>query len=137
MDSLFTSNFRERFCKLLEEEKAAGKDQQKIADDLGVSKQTLTSWKNGSRSPRRPMLKQIAAYFGVSPLWLSGMREERDNFGEPFEQVSMIDMANQWLLEDLTSTPKKQKLINIIRDASEDQIDLLLSLAEAVIKNRK
>lgn len=43
-----------------------------IADFLGVSKQTISAWRNGTRSPKRSMVKKIAEYYGVSEEWLFG-----------------------------------------------------------------
>ena len=103
MSELFNSTFQERFTTLLEESKANGIDQQRVANALKVSKQTLTSWKSGARSPRRPMLLQIAAYFNVSPLWLEGLRTERDNYGAPdFRQATLDDIAAEELRKKLS-----------------------------------
>lgn len=39
---------------------------------LGVSKQTISAWRNGSRSPKKSMIVKIAAYYNVSEEWLMG-----------------------------------------------------------------
>ena len=43
-----------------------------IADSLGVSKQTISAWRNGTRSPKRTMVKTIAEKYNVSEEWLYG-----------------------------------------------------------------
>ena len=43
-----------------------------IAQSLGVSKQTISAWRNGSRSPKRSMVEKIAKYYGCSIEWLFG-----------------------------------------------------------------
>lgn len=43
-----------------------------IADALGISKQALSAWRNGTRSPSKKMLFKIAETFGVSIEWLMG-----------------------------------------------------------------
>lgn len=43
-----------------------------IADSLGVSKQTISAWRNGTRSPKRTMVNVIAQKYGVSEEWLYG-----------------------------------------------------------------
>lgn len=43
-----------------------------IADSLGVSKQTISAWRNGTRSPKQSMLEIIAAKYGTSISWLMG-----------------------------------------------------------------
>lgn len=51
-----------------------------IAHDLHISKQTLSAWRLGTRSPRQPMIIAIAEYFGITVEWLMGydcpIREE-------------------------------------------------------------
>jgi len=138
MSNLFNSSFQERFALLLDESKEKGIDQQRIANDLKVSKQTLTSWKSGARSPRRPMLLQIAAYFNVSPLWLEGLRAERDNYGgTDFRQSTFDEIAESELHRKISESPEKERLAWIIAEANEEQINMLTQIVEAVIKNRK
>lgn len=38
---------------------------------LGVSQATVSSWRSGARKPKPPTVAQVAAYFGVTPEWLS------------------------------------------------------------------
>ena len=49
-----------------------------IAADLGVSKQTISAWRNGTRSPKKPMLIEICRKFNVSIEWLMGFDVEKD-----------------------------------------------------------
>ena len=43
-----------------------------IAEALGVSKQALSAWKTGTRSPGKKMLFKISETFDVSIEWLMG-----------------------------------------------------------------
>lgn len=43
-----------------------------IAHSLGVSKQTISAWRNGSRSPKKTMVKKIAEFYNCSEEWLYG-----------------------------------------------------------------
>ena len=43
-----------------------------IAHSLGVSKQTISAWRNGTRSPKRSMVAKIAEYYNCSVEWLFG-----------------------------------------------------------------
>lgn len=43
-----------------------------IADSLGVSKQTISAWRNGTRSPKESMIEEIATSYGTSISWLMG-----------------------------------------------------------------
>lgn len=49
-----------------------------IADALGVSKQTVSMWRHGTRSPKKSMLIQIAKLYNVSIEWLMGFDVERN-----------------------------------------------------------
>lgn len=63
------STFRERFAELCESD---SKSATALANSLHVSKQTVSAWKNGTRSPRQPIIIDIANYFRVSVAWLMG-----------------------------------------------------------------
>ena len=43
-----------------------------IAEALGVSKQTVSMWRHGTRSPKKTVLVRISEMFGVSIEWLMG-----------------------------------------------------------------
>lgn len=49
-----------------------------IANALGVSKQTVSMWRHGTRSPKKTVLIQIANEFNVSIEWLMGFDVEKD-----------------------------------------------------------
>lgn len=48
-----------------------------IADSLGVSRQTVSMWRHGTRSPKKSVLIQISKEFNVSLEWLMGFDVER------------------------------------------------------------
>lgn len=50
-----------------------------IAKKLGVSKQAISAWRNGSRSPKKTALEDISNMFGVDIAWIMGFDVERDN----------------------------------------------------------
>ena len=43
-----------------------------IGKALGVSKQSISAWRSGERSPKLSMVEKIAAYYGTSVEWLLG-----------------------------------------------------------------
>jgi len=43
-----------------------------IAEQLHVSRQTVSAWKSGYRSPKAPTIVAIADYFGITIEWLMG-----------------------------------------------------------------
>lgn len=65
-----------------------------ISDALGVSKQTVSYWRSGRRSPKRSMIYKIAEMYGVSPIWLMGFDEEE---GPEEERSVMVELSTQEL----------------------------------------
>ena len=63
------STFKERFRELCDSNPTTDTA---LAEELGVSKQTISSWKNGHRSPKQPMVASIARFFRVRTAWLMG-----------------------------------------------------------------
>lgn len=43
-----------------------------LADIIGMSKQTISAYTTGARSPKRPAINAMADVLGVNPLWLMG-----------------------------------------------------------------
>jgi len=63
------ATFEERIRELLDG--LDGSDSE-IGRKLGVSRQTVSAWKTGARSPRGPMVEHIANVLKVSVQWLMG-----------------------------------------------------------------
>ena len=63
------SNFRDRFCELIE---SCPKSRTQISQEFGVAKQTISAWITGQSSPRLPVVTALAEYFGVNIEWLMG-----------------------------------------------------------------
>ena len=55
-----------------------------IAKELGVSKQAISMYKNGTRSPKKSVLIKIAKLYNVNIEWLMGFDVDRNAFtGKP------------------------------------------------------
>ena len=63
------TTFRERFSDLCESNPMSDTA---LAEKLHVSKQTVSAWRNGTRSPKEPTVIAIANHFGVNVAWLLG-----------------------------------------------------------------
>ena len=50
--------------------------QQKLADNIGVSRSTVAMWETGGSQPDNDNLKRIAVYFGVSVAYLLGIDDD-------------------------------------------------------------
>lgn len=57
-----------------------------VAIDIGISKATVTGWKNGS-TPNDATLRKLADYFGISPEDLTGSTE-------PAQRTSPAGVSN-------------------------------------------
>jgi len=63
------TTFKERLTDLCY---TSAQNDTEIAKSLNISKQTLSAWKCGTRSPKQPTIECIARYFGVNIDWLMG-----------------------------------------------------------------
>ena len=72
-----------------------------LAQRLNVSKQTLSAWRVGERTPREPMLLTIAQYFGVSAAWLRGEDVPKGNAPLPPGVLPMPEMIRLPLLGEI------------------------------------
>lgn len=61
------SNFNERFKEAFQ-----GRSVTDFANQVGVSKQTISAYLNGTRKPKRIVAETIARHLNVSPAWLFG-----------------------------------------------------------------
>ena len=95
------STFQERFSALCEENSGS---LTKLAESLNVSKQTVSAWKNGTRSPRRPTIVAIADYFGITISWLMGFDVEKINKAERKTRTIVVYDSDLFrkLMENMT-----------------------------------
>lgn len=69
------TTFKERFSELFDESEQTTAE---LAARLHVSKQTLSAWRLGVRSPKEPTIIAIARYFNVDEMWLMGFNVEKE-----------------------------------------------------------
>jgi transcriptional regulator with XRE-family HTH domain len=91
-----------------------------IAESFHVSKQTISAWRTGSRSPRKSKLQEIADFYHKDIIWFfgyEGTAEEKPVPTEEDEQVKEIIS----LLKGM-SDQKKAEAIRYLRylSASEE-----------------
>lgn len=63
-----------RLIELIGDKHGANKE---LADFLGIQGNNITNWKAGRSDAYKKYLPQIAAYYGVSLDWLSGLSDEK------------------------------------------------------------
>lgn len=89
-----------------------GKSPNAVAAACGVkSSGTVTGWSKGA-TPRRPVLKKIADYFGVTVEYLSGEAEEQK------EKPGQSNLAGL--------SEEKQQLIKVILEMTDERAAALL-----------
>lgn len=82
-----------------------------IGDALGVSKQTVSYWRQGTRSPKRKTIQKIAEMYQVSPVWLMGFGEEKASV--------MTELL-----------PEELRLLNAYRNAEKSARGIALEILE-------
>ena len=84
-----------------------------IALALGVSKQTISMWRHGTRSPKKSVLVQIAKEFDVSIEWLMGFDVERS--GQPKqERVPIV-------------VPDSARFVKLVKYMSEAEYQMVMT----------
>lgn len=83
-----TATFRERLTELCIESPYSDTE---LAAKLKVSKQTLSAWKSGTRSPKENTIIAIAQYFGVTVQWLMGFDVPKKN--EALDFALLLDSS--------------------------------------------
>ena len=107
--------FRDRFADLCD---MSDMPDSEIAKQLDVSKQTLSAWRCGTRSPKRPTIETIARYFEVNVDWLLG-------FDVPMRGTS----------ESKKLTPEDEldnELINLLADLTPDEVVRVLDFVSGL-----
>lgn len=109
----FTSRFRELLAR------SPGTDAH-LAEAIGVSKQSVSAWKNGTRFPKWPAVKSIAEYFNVNAAWLEGVTDDDT-------PVQSIPQAQ--------TSPAETELLSIYRDLNDSGQNILLNTARGLAAN--
>lgn len=123
------TTFKERLTELCYESRQTDSE---LAKALGISKQTLSAWKCGTRSPKGPTIETIARHFNVPVDWLMGFDVPR-NF-EAYEKEKPVpeDELDNILADLLEKIPTK--LSEAILKLSPQGIDRLLEYAEFLLE---
>lgn len=71
------------------------KSQADVARDLGINKATLSSWMNGTRTPKMAKIDMLCDYFDVSRSVLMEIHAPRTNADTTKEQAELIQRVMQ------------------------------------------
>lgn len=89
-----------------------GKKPTPVAQELGISKGTVASWKRRGNDPTDAYLAKIANYFGVS---VDELRGDTENEKKPTAQGGGL-------------TEKQKYAIELIKSTSDDDLDKLIEM---------
>lgn len=96
------SNFNERF-----KEAFGDRSVTEFATEIGVSKQAISSYLNGTRKPKEIVTGVIANKLNVSPAWLMGYDVSREIVREVHQETNTEEFIR--LFSKLS--PEQQKMI--------------------------
>lgn len=105
-------NFPERFGILVDEYPGSTSDLSKALD---ISKQTISAWRSGSRSPKGPTVETLARFFDVSVPWIMGLDVAREHYAQASTVIS----------------PEEKRLLAAWRKADTTYKSVALELLEA------
>ena len=80
--------------RIKEERTKKGLSQPQLAEDIGLTKQTISLWERGVRRPDFETMEKIADYFGVSLAYLIGSTDD-PTVGEFDPNLGIADEAIQ------------------------------------------
>ena len=90
------------------------KSRREISQALGISYYTVSDWVNGKKMPRMDKVELLADYFGIL-------------------KSDLIEEKEKPTVNDDGLSEAKQKLIEKIKTLPEDQVLLLLQVAERIV----
>lgn len=108
-----------------------------IASSLGVSKQTISAWKSGIRSPKRTMVEKISEVYGVDIAWIMGYDVPMKVSSAPKDSSLRTMRPEDYdRLEALHQNPRLGLLFDRVKDLDEEDIQFMEKYANAIIKER-
>ena len=114
-NSMMVSSFNERFNTLCSKSR---RNDTELAKELHVSKQTLSAWRTGVRSPKQPTIIMIAQYFNVSVEWLMGFD---------------VEVTKKPTVDDGLTDGQRQ-LIEFARSLTEEQAAVALRVLRSLVE---
>lgn len=108
---------------------------------IGVRRATISRYESGEIGVNSHKIEAIAAALDVTPGYLMGWTDHPDQM-DVFDMPGMTSEDRTAAYADSTErqarkSEKRRTLEALVNSATEEEIDLLTQLVEAVIKNRK
>ena len=114
---------QDRLCELFD---ADPRNDTAIASELNVSKQALSAWRNGTRSPKKPVLIKIAQMYNVSLEWLMGFDVPKNGvYTQPPDLSAVHD------------DPQIHAVSTMMANMSKDQKDQIFAIVRAYASTQR
>lgn len=92
-----------------------------IAAELGVSKQTISMWRHGTRSPKKSVLIKIADMYNVDIAWLMG-----------------YDVPKEYIKPDIpVFLPNNEKFTKIMANMTAQEYETVVRIFEKAYERIK
>lgn len=118
-----------------------GMTMEELGKIIGVRRATISRYESGEIGVNGPKIEAIAAALDVTPGYLMGWVDHPrqmnlwESAGASFnEQMAAYSEMGE---SQAKKSGKRMALESLINSATEEEIDLITQLVEAVIKNRK
>lgn len=110
-----------------------GKTQDSFANYLGISKQNLSSYEIGRRTPSDAVIRLICDKLNVNEEWL------RTGEGEMFVELTRKDKIMAWAAESLTTVTDdfRSRFVDVLDALNEDDWEVLANMAETMANRNK
>ena len=109
--------------------------QKELAQNIGVSRSTITLYESGSRKPNLETLEKLADYFGVSIDYLLGKSNEREVI-ESKELLYFDDPEVVEICEQLKTRKDLKIIFNECKDLKPATIKQVIDIIRTFKKNK-
>ena len=122
--------------RIRDQRKLLGMTMEDLSRKIGVRRATISRYESGSITIPTERIKELADALEVQPGYLAGwvdLKGQTTFFddGMPLEGTFSYSETQE------TKSTKRMQLESLIRNATEDQLDLLINLVHAVVSQRK
>lgn len=104
----------------------------KVALLNGISKTSVTRWKNGA-TPNGEILKKLADYFGVTTDYLlTGKKQENILVYDEDDNIVALDDETLEVIDSLRKRPEMKILFSVSKKATKEDIIKAVKIIEAL-----
>lgn len=121
--------FYDKFVRLAN---SVGKTPSAVALECGLTKPTVTKWKQGG-SPTDATARKIADYFNVPVDYLLTDSEQKETAPTSVE----ADAELMEILEELATRPEKKTFFSLTKGASKEDVEMALRMVDAFLNSKE